>query len=174
MTTTSTETKFEIQPVPIEQGWFMANGHKYIIEKRYSASRFNMLQRFQLEAGFGVTFEEMLKAWEKVNGYANRMLFTDIAVMAYNMVNGVRRVAEREPVLLKMCALFINRETEDRRTITDDQITEKIRDWQEAGYDVNDFFMLAVNTIRGFIENYQRVTQAISELTEVTNTKKSN
>jgi hypothetical protein len=154
----------QIKKVPIAEGRFVANGKTYIIENGFSIQRFSLYQKFQIEAGFGTTFEEMLKSWEKVNNYANRLLFTDIAVLAYNMVNGVRKIAEREPVLLKMCALFINEENEDRRTITEDQITAKLHDWQEDAYDVNDFFTLALNTIVGFVSNYNRLTQSISEI----------
>lgn len=162
-----------LKSVPIAEGVFMANGKKYIIEAGFSVQRWGVYQKLQLEAGFGVTFEEMLKAWEKVNGYANRLAFTDIAVLAYNMVNGVRKIAEREPVLLKMCALFINTENEDRRTINEDQITAKINDWQAECYNVNDFFTLALNTIQGYVKNYNRLTQNILELEQVTGTKKS-
>ena len=31
----------------------------------------------------------------------------------------------------------------------------KINDWQQEGYDVNDFFQLAWNLVPSFIENYK-------------------
>jgi hypothetical protein len=152
----------ELKKLPIEEGRFTANGRTYVIETGFSIERYAMYQRFQIEAGFGVTFEEMLKNWEKVTNYANQLRFADIAVLAHNMQRGVIKVSEREPVLLKMCALFINEELEDRRTITDDVISRKINDWKEEGYDITSFFTLALNTINGFIENWKKLTQAIS------------
>lgn len=152
----------ELKKLPIEEGRFMANGKLYVIETGFSIERYAMYQRYQLEAGYGVTFEEMLHNWEKVIDYANKLKFTDIAVLSHNMLKGVTKIADREPVLLKMCALFINAENEDRRTITDDMISVKINDWKEEGFDIRGFFTLALNTINGFIDSWVKLTQAIT------------
>jgi hypothetical protein len=160
--------KHELKKLPIEAGRFEANGKNYVIETGFSIERYSMYQKLQLEAGFGITFEEMVKNWEKVESYANALRFVDIAVTAHNMKRGVSKIAEREPVLLKMCALFINHEDEDRRTITDDQIAEKLVDWQTEGFDVKDFFTLALNTINGFIDAWKKITQTITETEHTT------
>jgi hypothetical protein len=157
-----------LKPVPISDGQFMANGKLYIIESGFSIERFALYQQYQIEAGYGVSFVEMLKNWERVVNYANALRFTDIAVLAHNMVRGVAKIADREPVLLKMCALFINEQNEDRRTINPDIITAKINDWRAEGYDIRGFFTLASNIITGFIEHYERLSRVSLETEKIT------
>lgn len=158
----------ELKRIDLQKGWFEANGKKYIIETTFSIERYAMYQRFQIETGFGVTFEEMFNNWEKVVSLANQLKFSDIVILAHNMSRGLLKLEEKEPLMLKMCALFINEENEDRRMITDDMISVKINDWKEAGYAMTDFFQLALNTINGFIANWKKLTEAISESEQTT------
>lgn len=153
----------KLKRIDLAKGQFEANGKNYIIETNFSIERYSFYQKFQIETGFGVTFEEMFNNWEKVVVLANLLKFSEIVIMAYNMSKGLLKLEEKEPLMLKMCALFINEENEDRRIITDDMISVKINDWKEAGYEMTDFFQLALNTINGFIENWKKLTEAISK-----------
>lgn len=155
-----------LKRIDISKGRFVANKKTYIIETGFSIERYAMYQKLQIETGFGVTFEDMFKNWETVVTLANNLKFSDIVILSYNMGKGMMKLEEKEPLVLKMCALFINEEKEDRRTINDDMISQKIHDWKEEGYDVRDFFTLALNTINGYIDSWKKLTQAISENTE--------
>ena len=42
------------------------------------------------------------------------------------------------------------------------QPNTKIDDWNKEGYDVNDFFVLASNLVRGFLPIYGEIFQSIS------------
>ena len=54
----------------------------------------------------------------------------------------------------------MNTKDEDRSVINDDMISQKLEDWAE--YDVNGFFMQALNTVDGFFQIYNEMHQIIS------------
>jgi hypothetical protein len=149
------------------KGWFIANGKKYVVETGYSIERYAYYQRLSLEAGFGVAFSRMFAEWEEVIAEANELRFSDVVIRAYNMSRGIMNIEQNEPAVLKLCALFLNRPDEDRRFISDDLISDKIRDWKEEGIAIEDFFILATATISGFTEVYRKLSQTTTELAEL-------
>lgn len=136
----------------------LRNGKVFKIEPELSIQRWSRLQDLQIEAGFGVTFEDMLKNLRQIYDAANAQRMADAAVIAYNTMNGIKKIADREPVILKMCAIFMNEAEEDRKEITDSMISKKIEAWTEDGVSMDDFFALALNTLKGFIEAYKNDT----------------
>ena len=139
---------------------FPANGKKYTVESTVSFMRWNMYQKLQIELGYGVTFEEMFNRLTTAYGLLNAQKFADAACEIRDIMKGVADVGKRDvPTVIKMCALFINTEDEDRRTITDAQITAKHVDWANEGYDVNSFFQLALHSIPNLVNIYKTVTQ---------------
>lgn len=141
---------------------FEANGKKYFIETKLSIARFHEYQIFEKEAGFSMSFASMVDAIKEAYQDLNQLKAADASVKLHNLLAGISKVAEKEHVLLKMCALFINTEDEDRGEIDDDLITSKIEDWKNE-YEVNGFFMLALNTVNGFLRIYSEMHQLISE-----------
>ncbi len=144
---------------------FEANGVWYNIEGGLSIERFCEYQILEKEAGFGVSFKSLFQNLKKLHGLMNDVKFVEASVLLDNMMRGVAKLEEKQPTLLKMCALFINADDEDRSVITEDMIAKKINDWK-AEYDVRDFFQVALNTMDGFLEIYDSVTRIISESTE--------
>lgn len=145
---------------------FTANGTRYYIEDTRSIDRWVFEQQLTIEAGFGVEFDEMLKAWKDVYGMLNKQNFADSAVTAYNMINGITKLFQREPTILKFCALFINTAEEDRRTIDSDMITRKIEDWKAEGLAIEGFFEFSLLRVRGLGEGYMKAIQSVSNLTD--------
>ena len=140
---------------------FEANGKKYFIETKLSIARFHEYQILEKEAGFSISFSSMVEAIKEAYKDLNQLKAADASVKLHNLLAGISKIAEKEHVLLKMCALFINTEDEDRGEIDDDLITTKISDWEKE-YDVNGFFTLALNTINGFFQIYSEMHQRIS------------
>ena len=141
---------------------FEANGKKYIIETKLSIARFHQYQIYEKEAGFSISFSAMVATIRDAYQDLNQLKAADASVKLHNLLAGISKVAEKEHVLLKMCALFINTEDEDRGEIDDDMITAKIEDWKDE-YEVNGFFTLALNTVNGFFQIYNEMHQIISE-----------
>lgn len=151
----------ELKRLDMTKQSFVANGTTYYIESGLSIERFCEYQILEKEAGFGLSFKKIFENLKDLHGLMNNMKFVEAAVKLDNMMTGVAKLEEREPTLLKICALFINAKDEDRTTINNDTIVKKIEDWKKE-YDVRDFFTLALNMVDGFLEIYANATQIIS------------
>jgi hypothetical protein len=153
----------EVKRMVVSEGKFEANGKTYIIENAFSIERYAEYQLIEKEVGFGITFKEIFDNLMKLKGMMNSSRFVDASFLLVDMMRGVQKLEYKEPLVLRMCALFINTPDEDRTTINEDMITRKIEDWKKEGLDIRDFFTLALNTMDGFIEIYQKLTQTTSE-----------
>lgn len=148
---------------------FIANGTRYFIEEGLSIERWIFMQQLQIEMGFGVEFDEMLQGWKAQYELVNKQKFADAAVQAYNMMNGITKVFQRQPQILRFCALFINTENEDRATITEDTIAKKVEDWKQGNLNIEGFFEFSLLKVKGLAEGYMSVTRSVSDLMENTN-----
>lgn len=138
---------------------FMANGKTYWIEAGdISIARWAKYEEYTLEMQYGVNQVELFNKFKQITELANKLQFADIAVLCYNTQNGIRGMMERLPVALKVCALFINEENEDRGSISDDLVMKKINDWQLEGYAVGSFFQLALGFSRIISESSNMLT----------------
>lgn len=151
----------ELKRLDMSAQSFEANGTTYYIESGMSIERFCEYQILEKEAGFGISFRKMFENLKALHALMNNVKFVEAAVMLDNMMTGVAKMEEKEPTMLKICALFINTKEEDRSIINNDMIVKKIEDWKKE-YDVRDFFTLALNTVDGFLEIYANATRIIS------------
>ena len=136
----------KLKHINVAERQFLANGKIYIIEADdISIERWAKYEEISLELQYGTSsFAEMHQRWADVTSLANELKFADIAVMAHNMQTSVLSAIDRTPAQLKLCALFINEENEDRSIISDDIIARKIDDWRKEGFAIGDFFQLAL------------------------------
>ena len=139
---------------------FVANQKTYFIETHLSIDRFHEFQILEKEAGFSMSFKSIVDTLLEVYEDLNTMRAADASVKVHNLLAGITKVQEKEHPLLKICALFMNTEDENRDIITDDMIRTKIDDW--AGYDVGGFFTIALNSVNGFFKIYSDMLQIIS------------
>ncbi len=153
----------EIKKIDFTKGSFHANGKEYFIETKISTRRWIQWRRLQAEVGYGVQFDTIFENLHKAYGLLNQTKFADASVILYNIMHGIKKVMDDEiPEVINMCALFMNTKDEDRRTITEAQVREKLNDWQEEGIDMNSFFAFAINSIPGYIESYKQITPSTS------------
>lgn len=146
---------------------FMANGHKYYFSSTMSIDRFVEFERLQAHVGFGKDFKHIYDKLKEAYDHMNKNRLADGAVIVHNLINGIaENLDKREHPILQLCALFINREDEDKKVFDPDLTAQKIDDWKTEGYAINDFFQLAFNFVEGFMDAYNEITQDISELTE--------
>lgn len=143
---------------------FTANGTVYRIETSFSIERYCEYQKLEKELAFGTSFSGMYVNLKKMYDLLNSTKFVETSVVLNNLMNGMSKIEEREPTMLKLCALFINTENEDRTVVNNDVMEKKIADWKAEGIDVRDFFSLALNTMDGFIAAYKSLTQSILEI----------
>lgn len=152
----------ELKRIDFEKGKFEANGQTYTIEGALSIERYAELQILEKELAYGFTVKQIFDKLKLLWDYLNKLKFAEAAVLVRDLMAGATRVAERTPTTLKICALFINTDDEDRTTINQEMINKKIEDWKAEGIDIRDFFAVASNSINGFLEVYQSVTRIIS------------
>lgn len=151
----------DLKELDKEARFFEANGKTYYIETKLSIERYAEFQILEKEAGFGTTFEnfygEVAKAYQDLQTFKA----ADACVKLHNILTGCADIERKQPTLLKICALFMNTKDEDRATIDDDRIAEKIEDWSTE-YDLTGFFHRALNTVSGFFKIYADMHQIIS------------
>lgn len=146
--------------VDFDKPYIEANGKKYKIYKELTIARYKIMEQLEVEFYYGFTMKDMferLKAgWKDLNSGK----LADSAVKIYQVMEGVAdRIDEREPVVLRLCSLFLCTEGEDLSAWDEDLAKEKINDWQEEGYAMNDFFTLVANLVPGFIKHYQETLE---------------
>lgn len=134
---------------------FEANGKTYHIESTMSIERYTLFQQYELELSYNLSFKQLFETFKKVYELLNQSKPADASVLIYNTMQGFAKLEQKEPYVMKYCALFINEEAEDRRVITEDMITAKINDWQKEGIAFESFLQLAIFSIPSFIENWK-------------------
>lgn len=140
---------------------FVANGKVYMIERELSIDRWVKQQEFEIELGFGMSYGELKNNMTKIYNLSNDRggRIGDIGRVAYDSVTGITKALERQPQVLKFCALFLNTVDEDRKTINDDQIAIKCDDFRKEGFAIDGFFVFALSLITDLAEDYKRATQ---------------
>lgn len=142
---------------------FEANGKKYKFCSQISIDRFIEFERLQAHVGFGKDFKGIHETLKDTYELLNKSKPADAAVKVHNLLNGIGyNLEKRDHPVLQMCALFLNREGENVKVYDEDLIAEKIADWREEGYSIEDFFQLAFNFVEGFIPILNEATQSIS------------
>ena len=151
----------ELKTLDINTKEFTANGNKYVLSDKISIRRYAEYQKLLPKLTYGLGFDEIFKALKNAFAHLNNQKFADSAIIIHNIMNGVSKVEESSrihPALL-MAAMFINREDEDIRYYDEKLMLDKIEDWTAEGFNVSDFFTLALNSINGFREAYQESIQ---------------
>lgn len=156
-----------LKPIDFTKKVLPANGKTYYIEESISYGRWKEYRKhtitLPLDMGFDTLFNHLLDGYNKLNKKEPDIL--GCGIVLHNLMNGIKNIMDEKniPVVLKMCALFINEENEDRSVITEQMIESKVADWAAEGYDMGSFFTLAVSLIPDFLKNYDQLTQSTSE-----------
>lgn len=151
-----------LKRIDLNTGVFEANGTRYTIEGSVTIERYAELQILEKELGYGLTFKAMFDKLSQAFTLLNKQKPADAAVLLNDMIRGMAKIQEREPIVLKICALFMNTDDEDRSSFSQDMYNRKIADWKAEKLDMRDFFTVASNSINGYIEIYRTVTRIIS------------
>jgi hypothetical protein len=141
---------------------FTANGRNYIIEKKISIARRMECDKLLVEVTGGGNLGENFTDWRKVYDLCNEKKFADIAVLAHNRMEGVKKWQERHDPVLALCALFINEENEDRRLISKEMIDAKIKDWDTAGIEYAFFLTMAGGLLKSLMAGWSDTSQNTS------------
>ena len=116
----------ELKTLDPQARFFDANGKTYYIETKLSIERYAEFQILEKEAGFGTTFESFYGQVAEAYQDLQTLKAADASVKLHNVLTGCADLERKQPTLLKICALFMNTQDEDRATIDADRITEKV------------------------------------------------
>lgn len=166
----------EAKRIDLSKSTFEANGVTYRFASTMCIDRFIEFERLQAHVGFGKDFKNIYDRLKTAYEHLNKNGLADAAVIIHNLINGIAENLDgREHPVLSLCALFINRDDEDAGKYDEDLMKQKIDDWREEGYSIEDFFQSAFNFVEGFIPAYNEIIQNISEEAEkaVSSTGKS-
>jgi hypothetical protein len=153
----------DLQRIDFEKGTFEGkSGKTYFVESSLSVARYAEFQIYEKEMAYGLTTKNLFEKLKALFDLQNKMKFAESVVLLNDLMRGVAKLQERQPSIMKICALYMNLEGEDRGIINQDMIDAKIKDWAEI--DVRDFFAQAIRSVNGLIEIYATVSQSISDL----------
>lgn len=163
----------ELKSIEPKVGYkFKAKEKQFIIEDKLSIARAIEASKLELEL-FDLSSKTikntLVSAYNDLNGNNKErsVKFADAAIKIHNLVNKIQKNLNfKDMAILRYCALYINHEKEDRRTITEEQITQKIEDWQDAGYEISGFFLLVLSVLPSVKKDFVKYMEHISEKTE--------
>lgn len=148
---------------------FEANGKNYLVENKLSIMRAIEASKLELEL-FDLSTKsiknELILTYNDLNGNNKERVvkFADAATRIHNLVNKIEKNLKFKDVpVLRYCALYINHEGEDRRTIDEEKIEAKINDWQEAGFDLSGFFLLVLSVLPSVRKDFSKFMESILE-----------
>ena len=149
-------------------GFIEADGRKFYISESLSVERFMEYERLQNSMGFNLTFKQIFDKLNEIYSLLNGNKILDGGIKVYNLMNGIaERVDNKIHPALEVCALFLNEENEDTASYNKEVIKSKIDAWKKEGYDMQDFFSLAISLVQGFTTAYEDFMENISKLVAV-------
>lgn len=151
---------------------FEANGKKYVIEDKLSISRAIMASKLELEL-FELNSKTikngLISAFNDLNGNNKEktVKFADAAIKIHNLVTKFdKNLNFKDVPVLRYCAMYINEVGEDRRSISEEQIQEKITNWQEGGLEYSGFFLLVLSVLPSVKKDFSKYIADISKSTK--------
>ena len=165
---TKTKTEKQLKTIDFTKDTFKAMGITYNVKGSLSIERFRYFEKYQVEMGYGRTFEDVYKAVTNTINYINNKKEVEGHSVLWNLQEGLKRVIKEGKVhpALMICALFIVEKDEDLTKWDEQQAEAKIKNWNDEGYDVNGFFQLAANLVSGYINALEDIFQDTSKLAE--------
>jgi hypothetical protein len=155
--------------IDFKSGSFVANGKDYFITNKISIGRKRMLDQIKVRLGTEMSVNEIWKFLANIDKelIADRSPIHNIVESRQLTLNAMVKVKEMidndyDPYL-HFAALFINTKDEDIREISTEQIITKINDWKEDGYDYDDFFFFATNSVHGLQNHYIELSQKANQ-----------
>jgi hypothetical protein len=153
-----------LREIPVNTESFVANGKEYRVHKSVSFDRWEAYEILQVEIGLARSYQQLMDGLREAYDLCNQVaagkpVFADLAVGLRDMIIGTTLVGEKQtPAVLKMAALFINREGEDVRFIDEATIESKIEDWRIEGISMTFFFQFALHSIPGFFAAFKAIS----------------
>ncbi len=144
--------------IDFASGKVPAGGKVYKIAPELTINRFKVLEELEVEFYYGFTMSDMFTKLKDAFEMMDKSKVAQASVKIHNLMTGIAdRVDKREPVMLRICSLFLITDDENINEWSEELAKQKIDDWAGEGYDINDFFSLAANLVPGFMKDYEEI-----------------
>lgn len=159
----------ELKELDFKDKSFTANGKTYFIEQSVSYHRWIEWRKLQpqlaFDSDFGTIFANVKRAYDLMNQRDQKPL--DAGNVLYNILHGIKDAMDDKhiPLVMRLCALFMNTQDEDRRVFSEELMQIKFDDWVAEGISMQSFFLFAISSIPNFLPNYEAITQSILDST---------
>ena len=158
-----------VKKINFEEGSYTDDGRKFIITDSLPVDYFMEFERVQNSMGFNMGFKQIFDKLKDIYSLLNSNKLLDAGIKLYNLMGAVaEKVDSKIHPALEICALFIIEEGEERTVYNKETSKSKIDAWRKEGYDMQDFFTLAINLVVGFTESYVDFMENISKLAAIT------
>lgn len=157
----------ELKRIDFASDVIPANGKQYKILKELPIIRLKELERMEVEFFYGFDMQGMFNKLKEAFEELNKNKIANASVKVHNLMKGIAdRVDKREPVMFRICSLFLCTDDEDITVWSEELASQKVADWAKEGYAASDFFSLVASFLPGFLAAYEETTQDSSEPTQ--------
>jgi hypothetical protein len=139
------------------------NGRTYFKAKKIGTERYQLLERHEIQFGFGGAFRDVFDKIGEAYKLGNQRKDLDLGVTLHNVLHGMTNVDNALTYAFEMCTILLNHEGENLREFTEETRLIKLRDFKEGGIDSRFFFQLAALNTPGFLDAYRQISQGTSE-----------
>jgi len=149
----------QLRTIDFEKKHFECDGKKFYVKDTLSFARYREMQKLNLEFGYSATFQDIFKNIREAWDFLNNTKLGEAAVILHNIMYGVVSLETKDDPALRLCALFIDEESEDPTVYDEGKMREKIECWGKE-LDTLPFFHLASNLVNGWMPAYKLVSQS--------------
>jgi hypothetical protein len=146
----------------VDDDKWQINGTWYFKAKKVITERYQILERHEIQFGFGGAFRDVFDKITEAYKLGNQRKDLDLGVMLHNVLHGLTNVDSALTYAFEMCTVLLNHEGENLREFTDETRLKKLRDFKEGGIDSRFFFQLAALNTPGFLDAYKQISQGTS------------
>lgn len=147
----------------INEDRWVINGHNYFKAKKIGTERYQLLERHEIQFGFGGAFKDVFDKIAEAYKLGNQRKDLDLGVVLHNILHGLTNVDNALTYAFEMCTVLLNHEGENLREFTEETRLKKLRDFREGGIDSRFFFQLAALNTPGFLHAYKQISPSTSE-----------
>jgi hypothetical protein len=148
----------------VNENTWLINGTRYFKAKRIGTERYSLLERHEIQFGFGGAFKDVFDRIVEAYGYGNQRKDLDLGVTLKNILTGMTNVDMGLVYAFEICTVLLNHEGENLREFTEETRLKKLKDFKEGGVDASFFFELAANSVPGFLAAFRQIARGTLEL----------
>jgi len=146
----------QLRTIDLSQKHFECQGRKFYVKDTLSFTRYREMQKINLEFGYSATFHDLFKNIKTAWDYLNQTKLGEAAVVLHNIMYGVVSLDDKDDPALRLCALFIDEDSEDPAVYDEARMREKIECWGKE-LDTLPFFQLAASLVPNWTQIYKVV-----------------